>query len=49
MSHRNAVRDPTLHGVILDADQLFPWQLWCVVVVFLRLIQDPTNILIIII
>ena len=38
---------PTLHGVILDDDQLFPWQHQIAVVVFFHLIQHPTNILII--
>ena len=37
----------TLHGVILDVDQSFPWQPRHVVLVFLHLIQHPTNILII--
>ena len=38
---------PTLHGVILDVDQSFPWQHRHVVLVFSHLIQHPTNILII--
>ena len=37
----------SLHGVILGVDQLLPWQHCHVVVVFLHLIQHPTNILII--
>ena len=37
----------TLHGVILDVDQLFPLQHKIAVVVFFHLIEHPTNILII--
>ena len=38
---------PSLHGVVLDVDQSFPWQRRHVVVVFHHLSQHPANILII--
>ena len=45
--YHQVIYDSTLHGVILDVDQSFPWPHRHVVVVFFHLIQHLANILII--